>query len=557
MRVTLVDSLGRPVPGLCSTVTTSGFVNIEMTAENEEGEETIVRTAGGELCISERGADQLKWINVSIEFCLVDPDLLSMINPTWTKLLDHNGNTIGWEESHSYSIDTGFALEAWSDVSGFVATDSTAQGSWVYYLLPFIVGGTLGDITIENGAVSFTITGRTKKGSQWGKGPYNVMANPPDGTCGPLITPFSPEAPRRIFLTTCRPPEPTCGCQPLSAPDGPNVTVTEVTTDTNRMTVRAYASGSGPFTVNWGDGNTEDLPAGLTGLTHAYGASGSYVISVYPTATPSKVTYSTVTLPYTGTTPPLPLVISVTEDTADLTRRTAEIEWNNGTSGTVRIEWGDSGSTAGQAQTGTATHAYTNPGSYLIRVVDESDATRVETETITVPFGPVATVTEDTDDTDRRTVIVTVNNYGKGQVTIDWGQVGAPTTTNVGDGVTESSYKYTAGGTYEITITDSDEASRTTTATVEVPFGDLPPTIVAIEDTADATGMTTKVTVDNHGNGTVNISWGDASSPSSNTGDGIATSSHLYATGGTYTVTATDANEPSRTSTTDVTVPYP
>lgn len=471
MRVTRVDTIGRPVPGECSTVVTSGFVNVEMTAEIEEGEETTVRTAGGELCVSEKGADQLKWINVSIEFCQVDPDLFSMINPTWTKLLDHNGQTIGWEESHNYSVDSGFALECWSDVTGYTPSDPNAEGAWVYYLLPFVVGGTLGDMTIENGAVSFTITGRTKKGSQWGKGPYNIMANAPDGLAGPLITPFNPDSPRRIFLTTVRPPSAVCGCQPLSASDGPNATVVEATTDTTRMSVRAYASGAGPFTINWGDGTVEDLTPGLAGEVHQYGSTGSYNVSVYPTGSPAKVTYLPITVPFSGTTPTSPLVISVTEVTADATRRTARVEWDNGTSGTVKVDWGDGTSQlVGQTQAGNAQHAYTAVGSYTVRVIDESDASRQESEVVTIPFGPVLTLTEDVADVDSRTVIATVDNAGKGSVTINWGETGAPTPTNAGNATEESTHKYAAGGTYTVTATDTDDATRTVSKQVTVPF---------------------------------------------------------------------------------------
>lgn len=341
MRVTKVDSLGRPVPGECSYAVADAFVNVEMTAEIEEGETTTIRNASGAICISERGCDSLNWYNVSIQFCQVDPDLFAMINPTWTKLLDYRGETIGWEESHSYSCDQGIALEVWSDVSGYIPTDPNASGAWVYYLLPFVVGGTLGDLTVENGAVTFTLTGRTKKGSQWGRGPYDVMANPPDGTCGPLITPFSPEAPRRIFLTTCPPPEATCGCQPLSNPEGPVSQVWEDITDTTRMTVRTNAVGTGPFTVDWGDGTTENLPAGVSGLAHRYGQAGTYTIAVYPTNDPTKATYHRVTVPFEGPIPEPTLLAAVTEDSSDATRTTATAEWDNGDQGTVSVDWGD------------------------------------------------------------------------------------------------------------------------------------------------------------------------------------------------------------------------
>ena len=61
-----------------------------------------------------------------------------------------------------------------------------------------------------------------------------------------------------------------CGCQPLSSPDGPVTDVAEDITDLSRMSVLAAVAGTGPFTVDWGDGTKEDLASGLTGKTHRY-----------------------------------------------------------------------------------------------------------------------------------------------------------------------------------------------------------------------------------------------------------------------------------------------
>lgn len=551
MRVTRVDTIGRPVPGPCSTVVTSGFVNVEMTAEIEEGEETTVRTAGGDLCVSERGCDQLKWINISVEFCQVDPDLFSMINPTWTKLLDCNGETIGWEESHNYSCDAGFALEVWSDVTGYTPKDPNAQGAWVYYLLPFIVGGTLGDMTIENGAVSFTITGRTKKGSQWAKGPYNVMCNPPDGACGPLITDFNPESPRRIFLTTCRPPEPVCGCQPLSSPDGPTTDVAEDTTDTTRMTVRAAVAGIGPFTVDWGDGTKEDLAAGLTGKTHKYGKTGPYTVGIYPTANPNQATYTVVTVPFSGTVPTPSLRAFVSEDPADTTRMTAIADWNNLDFGTVSVNWGDSTVSTAQPEVGSLTHLYTLGGTYTVAITDESDSSRKISRTIQVPWGLLFTAVEDITDTDLRTVSVTVNNVGRGTVNINWGD-GTPVGTNPGDNATTTKHKYAQAGTYTITVTDADDPNRKATKQVTIPF-DLTAS-VAESDPEGPDRRTVTLTWNNQQHGTVTIDWDDggAAVPAAQAGS----LNHTYAAGGTYDILVTDASDGTRTETVSVTVPF-
>lgn len=315
-RFTPVDNCGRPRYGDCTGdtpsgfVTTKGFITVNISADVSEAEEIEQKNAAGEICISEPGCDQLRWYTVEIQFCSVDPDLAVMINPSWKKLLDYQGNTIGWAESLTQSCDSGYALELWTDVVADtnVCDDVQAQGQWGYILMSWLVGGTVGDLTVENGPVTFTFTGRTKVGSSWGAGPYDVMLNagatPEDPAApGPLIEPVGPDEPRRIMLTTVPPPDDACGCQPLSNPDGPELTVTQEPAPSLAVTVdTATAPPTGSvWQVNWGDGSApEELTSG-TPLTHTYAEAGTYNISVYASNAPQLVTVETVTVPLPAT----------------------------------------------------------------------------------------------------------------------------------------------------------------------------------------------------------------------------------------------------------------
>jgi hypothetical protein len=341
-------------------------------------------------CVSEKACDELKWITVQMEFCQVDPCLFTLINETWTELRDCVGDVIGWAESHKFSCDTGFGLELWTDVTGYTPTTPGAQGAWGYLLLPFIVGGTLGEQTVENGAISFTITGRTKKGSDWGVGPYDVMCNDAEtGECGPLLTPVGPEEPRRIFLTTCPPPAAVCGCQPLSAPDGPPVTVAEDDTDATRMSVTAEVplGTVGTYSVNWGDGSTVvDIIPG-TPLDHLYARAGTYNISVWDKTSTQKVTVRTVRVPFTARLMP---TITVAEHTADGTRMTVEVTVNNHGNGAVTLQWGQTppltdGTNAGDG-TAVTNKQYTTAGTWTLTAVDQNDPTLTSNTPVTVPF---------------------------------------------------------------------------------------------------------------------------------------------------------------------------
>jgi hypothetical protein len=216
LRVTKVDNCGTPVAGTCSQVVSDGFVSVEFSPEIAEGEEVEVRKADGTICVSDSGCPELKWINVEIAFCVVDPDLFSLVTG-WETVLDHAANAVGNRVSGKVSCDEGFALELWSDIP---RQDCGATGfrQYGYFLLPWVVNGTIGDFSLENDAATFTLSARTKAGGAWGVGPHNVDAIDVANTPGPLLTPIGPDDHMDLHVTTIEPPAAVCGCQPLVIP---------------------------------------------------------------------------------------------------------------------------------------------------------------------------------------------------------------------------------------------------------------------------------------------------------------------------------------------------
>lgn len=562
MRITKVNSLGRVVYGPASTVSTSGFVSVNMAPEIAEGTEIEVLDAAGDPCVQERSCDSLRWITVQIEFCKIDIDLIALINETWTVLKDCDGVSVGIAESYRSNCESGFALEVWTDVTGYKPLDPNAVGAWLYYLLSFLVGGSIGEETIENGALTFTLTARTKRGSGWGRGPYNVMCN--DSTtraCGPLLLPVAEDEPRRRLLVTCPPPAVFCGAQPLNNPATPASTITEDTTDTTRMTVRAVPPGTGgPFRVTWGDGTPEaDLPT--AGATHQYTKPGDYVIQVRNTADPNATYWQMVSVPYVGTTPVNPLTIQVTEDTTVPSRQAINVTANNAAQGPVTINWGDSTATSTNPGDGTTVtgHTYTATGTFTVTVTDSDNSARTRSQQVTIPAGPlmpVVNITQSTADAKKMTVSVTVDNHGLGAVNLVWGDSTA-NGTNPGDGTTVTTHKYANDGTYTLTATDADNTAITATRQAVVPFdGGLALTVTAAESSpAGPDRRTVTATWDNQDQGPVTVTFGE-SGETPQSGPVAGTLNHTYAAAGTYTVTVTDVNNTARTQTAQVTVPF-
>lgn len=207
MRATRVDQCGRVVPAACSAIATEGFVSVALTANITEGEAVEVTNASGRVCVSDPAKPSFRGYGVQITFCDVDPELYAMMT-NQKVVFDADGVAVGFRMNSGVDVSAaGFALEVWSGVPSVACDDAGAQGSFGYFLLPFISGGILGDFTIENGAVSFVLqNASTKDGTGWGVGPYNVVAGE-GGTPSPLLEAMDPKDHLHVQYTTIAPPE--------------------------------------------------------------------------------------------------------------------------------------------------------------------------------------------------------------------------------------------------------------------------------------------------------------------------------------------------------------
>ena len=215
MRVTRLDGCGNPVLGPDSTVVTKGFISVGLTANIEEGEEINVTTADGEVCVLDTPAPKLSNYGVEVQFCGVNPALFSLMSGM--PVVMNGTDIIGFDmDSDIAADDSGFALELWTGVP----TDACEPGqgqSYGYMLLPFVRSGILGDFSVENAAINFTLTNAiTKKGSGWGVGPYDVLNVA--GVPSPLTAPVNVGTHLRTFVTTLAPPEPDCEPDALGVP---------------------------------------------------------------------------------------------------------------------------------------------------------------------------------------------------------------------------------------------------------------------------------------------------------------------------------------------------
>ncbi|GIE28982.1 hypothetical protein Ait01nite_020270 [Actinoplanes italicus] len=282
LRLTQLDVCGNPVlvNGWPVHVISKGFVSVEYEPEFDDGDEIEQKNADGDACVYEPGRRRVKFYNVTITVCGVDPELFGL----WSNMplvLDENGVATGMRVTSELNLDSAVAFELWSGT----AQKKCAPGSAVqrprfgYFLLPNVIDGQVTDFTIENGAANFTLSGKAIDGGGWGEGPYDVYLRAAGVV--KLTDPIGDRDLLHVDWTMLPPPAPSPGIAARPA-DGPLV---EDPTDATGMTVRftpsfVPAAPGNTYTVDWGDGAVSPGPAQAGNVSHKYAAAGTYLVTI-------------------------------------------------------------------------------------------------------------------------------------------------------------------------------------------------------------------------------------------------------------------------------------
>lgn len=220
MRATRLDLCGVPAWGDAAQLVSGGFVSVAVTANWDDGTEVVLRNAAGERCVQRDANAEFINYALTVTFCEVNPDLYSGFTG-YPKVLDpETGEVIGFRTNRAIRPSAvRNALELWSDAQGNAGCDDEDLIPYGYFLWPFLSGARVGDYTIEDGAVTFSVTqALTRDGSQWGVGPYLVTR---DAAGDPDFLQEAIEAldHDHVQRTTVPPPAVTDGFIPLDDPD--------------------------------------------------------------------------------------------------------------------------------------------------------------------------------------------------------------------------------------------------------------------------------------------------------------------------------------------------
>lgn len=206
-RFTRLDECGAPAAGLCAYMVTEGFIKVTVSRAVEAGQEFKMKNAWGDFCVAEKDSDRTKWVNVKIDLCEVDPQIMDIVGGATPIVV--SGNTIGYSIGPE-SNPNAFAIEVWTKRAGGGACVSGAQ-EWGYVAVPFVRNGQPeGDLVIENAPMTLSLKGEGYGAvADWGVGP---LADNPLKAAFPIGEFYA-------FVTTdVQPPDPTDSCLSWGGP---------------------------------------------------------------------------------------------------------------------------------------------------------------------------------------------------------------------------------------------------------------------------------------------------------------------------------------------------
>jgi hypothetical protein len=220
LRITKLNECGTVVTGAGSSLVAKAFVSGTFTPNYQEVQEISVPDANGDICIEDRSPVALRWVDISLVICTLDPTMINLITGDPLVLDDAapTPNTVGFRLDADLTGSANFGLEFWSGIVG-QSCDPAGNTKYGYWLFPWVKDAQWGEWVIQNDALTITFTARAVYGGDWGVGPYDVRRDATvPATLEPLLTPIGATQAMHYEVTSAPLPTPACGAVTLPAP---------------------------------------------------------------------------------------------------------------------------------------------------------------------------------------------------------------------------------------------------------------------------------------------------------------------------------------------------
>lgn len=213
-RVVRLDECGTPIFDECAYAVSDGQTQIEITPNTTDGQQFQQLNASGFPLVNQQARTILNWFDYQIIMAVKDPELFWLMTGA-DLFLDYSGLSAGNIITESNYATGTFGLEIWLGTAQEACPPGSPAPYFGYVLLPFTEDGKLTEsLTVANDLITYTFSGRTRKGTDWGVGPFDVMLDA-DGNPAPLPTAIGTDTHYLDLFTQLPPPLPECGCLEL------------------------------------------------------------------------------------------------------------------------------------------------------------------------------------------------------------------------------------------------------------------------------------------------------------------------------------------------------
>jgi hypothetical protein len=162
LRIIALDACGVPVTGTPGLVGVStGFVQVQMEPDYEDGEEFFERTASGQPCVNQKDDPTLKRMGLTVQMCEINASLIAYIISARELTTGTPTTGTGFAVAEGNPVNR-FSMEVWQEVAGSGACDASGNQRYIYHAWPNVGATKIGSYTVENGRSVFEFTSETK-----------------------------------------------------------------------------------------------------------------------------------------------------------------------------------------------------------------------------------------------------------------------------------------------------------------------------------------------------------------------------------------------------------